>query len=346
MAATEQRLALQLPWATLLKVLLAVALVWMWRELAWLLMLTTIAIIIAVGLEPAVVALERRGLPRWLAAAVLVLLCVGAIGGFLTLTWSSLYAQGQNLSANLRDIEREFELRAPTPIVDILHRSRGGADASMLASWAVAIGSGVLWAAGTFTLAWILVVYLLIEADTTYKWVRGFVPARLRTRFDQTAIEARAAAHGYVVGNVVTSICAAVYVFVWLEALHVPGALLLAVMAFVFDFVPVLGFFFSCGPAMVMAATQSAGLALLMVPIYLAYHFVENYLIAPRVYGSRLQLSNVAVLLAFAVGAELGGVAGALLALPIAAIYPAIERLWLREPFGEDVVREHNRLTG
>ena len=61
-------------------------------------------------------------------------------------------------------------------------------------------------------------------------------------------------------------------------------------------------------------------------------------------YGSRLQLSNVAVLIAFAVGAELGGVAGALLALPIAAVYPAVERSWLRGFFGEDVVREHERL--
>ena len=67
-------------------------------------------------------------------------------------------------------------------------------------------------------------------------------------------------------------------------------------------------------------------------------------MIAPRVYGSRLRLSNVAVLIAFAIGAELGGVAGALLALPIAAIYPSIERNWLRGPLGEDVIQEHDRL--
>src|SRR5689334_14194185 len=113
MAATEQRLALQLPWATLLKILVAVALIWMWRELAWLLMLTTIAIIIAVGLEPAVSALEQRRWPRWLAASVLVLICVGAIGVFLIATWSSLYAQGQNLSQHLRQIETEVEMRMP-----------------------------------------------------------------------------------------------------------------------------------------------------------------------------------------------------------------------------------------
>ena len=69
-----------------------------------------------------------------------------------------------------------------------------------------------------------------------------------------------------------------------------------------------------------------------------------NYIIAPRVYGDRLKLSNVAVVLAFAVGAELGGVVGALIALPLAAAYPAIERIWLREKLGDDLVREHRAI--
>jgi predicted PurR-regulated permease PerM len=71
------------------------------------------------------------------------------------------------------------------------------------------------------------------------------------------------------------------------------------------------------------------------------HHLLENYVIEPRIYGGRLQLSNVAVLVAFAIGAELGGVVGALLAMPIAATYPTIEKLWLRDQLGDDVVAEH-----
>ena len=70
---------------------------------------------------------------------------------------------------------------------------------------------------------------------------------------------------------------------------------------------------------------------------------MENYLISPWAYGDRLKLSNVAVILAFAVGAELAGVIGALIALPIAAAYPAIERIWLREQLPDDTVREHQQ---
>lgn len=61
--------------------------------------------------------------------------------------------------------------------------------------------------------------------------------------------------------------------------------------------------------------------------------------------ANRLKLSNVAVVLAFAVGAELAGVVGALIALPIAAAYPAIERIWLREQVGEETVREHKAIA-
>jgi predicted PurR-regulated permease PerM len=98
----------------------------------------------------------------------------------------------------------------------------------------------------------------------------------------------------------------------------------------VFDFIPVLGFYLSVLPAMMMAATVSPRIALAMIPIYLSYDFIENYLIAPRIYGDRLRLSKVAVLLAFAVGAQLAGVVGAVLALPLAATFPVIDRLWLR----------------
>ena len=74
------------------------------------------------------------------------------------------------------------------------------------------------------------------------------------------------------------------------------------------------------------------------------YNAIENYYIAPKVYGNQMRLSSLAVILAFAVGAELGGVVGALVALPIAAMYPAIESLWLADRLGPGVARDHRRI--
>jgi predicted PurR-regulated permease PerM len=333
--------ALRLPWSSLLKIVALVGLLWIWRELAWLVMLILIAVIITVGLAPVVSWLEQRRWPRWLAASAVVVVLLAVMAAFFVVTWSSLSRDSADIGQRLMQVEQQIETRVPTPIVEAIRRDNSS---SLIGPYAISVARGTVWFGTAFVLAWILVLYLLIEAEMTYRWVRGFVPTRLCARFDRTSIKAREAAFAYLVANVITSVCAFVWVFVWLTALHVPSALLLALLAFVFDFVPVLGFFVSCAPAVAMASTVSPSMALLMVPIYLTYHFVENYVIAPRVYGSRLRLSNVAVLIAFAIGAGIGGVPGALLALPLAAVYPAIERYWLRSAFGDEVVQEHERL--
>jgi predicted PurR-regulated permease PerM len=340
----RNRLSLEVPWSTLVKVLVAVLVFAALRQLIWLFLLLVVSIIIAVGLAPVVRSLQRRGWRREFAATTVVAGLVITIVGFLALTWTSLVSEAQNFSAQFTSLQQFVEGHAPAPLLKVLKEGGGDSGVSALASYAASAGASLMTGVAAFAFAWILVLYLLIEGNLTYRWVRGFVPPRLHSRFDRTAAGACEAAYGYVVGNVVTSILAGVYTFVWLIALGVPAALLLATIAFLCDFVPVLGFFLACGPAMIMAATRSIGLALAMIPIYLTYHLVENYVIGPRVYGRRLRLSNLAVLVAFAIGAELGGVIGALVALPLAAMYPTIERLWMRGPHGDEIIDEHQRL--
>jgi predicted PurR-regulated permease PerM len=320
----------RVPWATLLKVIAAVALCFLWIRLWQTVTLVLVAIIIAVGLAPAVGWLERHRWPRWAASAGVVLVLVAILVGFLVLTWTSLADQAQNLGQRAREVEQEILKRAPQPIVDLIRQADSKPDASMLAPYVVRVGRAALAALAIFVLATILVVYFLIEGRQTYAFVRDLVPPRHRARFDRTADEAREVAFGFIVGNVITSTCAGIYFFFWLSVLGVPASLLLALLGFLFDFIPVLGFYLSCLPAIMMAATVSPAVALAMIPIYLSYDFIENYILAPRVYGKRLELSKVAVLLSFAVGAQLAGVVGAVLALPLAAIFPTIDRLWLR----------------
>jgi predicted PurR-regulated permease PerM len=320
----------RVPWATLLKVIAAVALCFLWIRLWQTVTLVLVAIIIAVGLAPAVGWLERHRWPRWAASAGVVLVLVAILIGFLVLTWTSLADQAQNLGQRAREVEQEILKRAPQPIVDLIRQADSKPDASMLAPYVVRVGRAALAALAIFVLATILVVYFLIEGRQTYAFVRDLVPPRHRARFDRTADEAREVAFGFIVGNVITSTCAGIYFFFWLSVLGVPASLLLALLGFLFDFIPVLGFYLSCLPAIMMAATVSPAVALAMIPIYLSYDFIENYILAPRVYGKRLELSKVAVLLSFAVGAQLAGVVGAVLALPLAAIFPTIDRLWLR----------------
>jgi predicted PurR-regulated permease PerM len=79
------------------------------------------------------------------------------------------------------------------------------------------------------------------------------------------------------------------------------------------------------------ALTVSPTTAIVVFALYAAYQRVENHVIVPRVYRSTLQSSSFGVLVAVAIGAQLLGVVGALIALPAAAAIPVIERIWPEE---------------
>jgi predicted PurR-regulated permease PerM len=349
---TRTRLALQPPVrrtidiapAALFKVLAAVVLVWLWLKLWPLLIVLLMAAVLAIAFEPLVARLEKFGSPRGLAAFGCVAAFAALVIGFFWLAGSSLIDDANTLGGRLTDVARHAVARLPDWLSSSLSKRGVTADASSLGSYALAGGSMIASALLAFFLAVIVTIYLLIEGAETYAWLVAYAPPRYRSRVHVTAREARKAIFGYAVGNAATSVFAAVVVLVSLELLRVPAAFLLALLAGVFDFVPVIGFFCAAIPALLLAMTRSMPVALAVALVYVGEHIVENYYVGPRVYGERLRLSNLAVIIALAVGAEIGGVIGAVLALPFAALYPVIERVWLGEYLGRATTEAHRRL--
>jgi predicted PurR-regulated permease PerM len=337
-----RRQPFELTWRTIGRVLITAALVWAWLRLTWLALVIAMAVVLAVTLEPLVRWLAARRCPRWLAATAIIVALAAIMIGFLYFTSSELNDQARLLGGRTQSTIDELFATLPRTWIEWLspHDATQSLQ-SYLGEAGLALFRSTARAAAFLALAAIITLYLLIEGAMTYAWLLAFVPQHRRRRVARTVTACERVIAGYVAGNVLTSVFAAIFVFTVLSLLHVPAALLLALLAGLFDFVPVVGFAFSVVPALLLALTVSAQVALIVAVLYLAYHALENWLIGPWVYGDRLRLSNLAVVLAFAVGAELGGVIGALLALPIAAAYPAIEQIWLREPLGDEVVDEH-----
>ena len=340
---SSSRLSIDITWRSLARILIAAVLVWLWLVLAQLVMLVLVAVILAVALDPLVQRLERRGLSRGPAATLVGLVFVIVVGVFLTLAWTSLSSQGHIVGGQLMHAEQELISRLPPAIQDVIGAQSGDVQSAIL-PYGEKFLRALVSAAVVIVLAFIVTLYLLIEGEQTYAWLIAFVPKRRRKRVDTTADEVRRVVFAYAVGNTLTSLFATVVVFIALTVMKVPAAFLLAVLAGVCDFVPVLGFIVSSIPAIVLAVTVSPTTALVTAAVYVAYHLAENYYIGPRVYGNQLRLSNVVVVLAFAAGAEIAGVVGALIALPVAAVYPAIEQVWLKEQLGTDVVEEHREV--
>ena len=343
MAESARRTAIEIPTRTILKLLGVAVFIWLWLQLWQLVMLILVVIVLAVALDPIVGWLEAHRIPRGLASTLTAFGMLALIVGFGVAAGSSLVSQARLLGDHVRDFEGEITRRVPPALLRLLPGVSSDAvpSADSLVPLVRDVGRTIAGGAIVLLVAVILTFYLLVEGRRTYAWLLAYVPRTNRARAHATACEARHAILAYVSGNVATSIFATAFAWTVLALLHVPAALLLALLAGLCDFVPVLGFVVSAAPAVLLALSQSPATAFAVILLYGLYHFIENYFIAPKVYGDQLQLSNLAVLFAFAVGATIGGVVGALLALPAAAMYPVIERLWLKDYLGRDVVEQH-----
>ena len=339
----RERRSIHLPLSTIVKVLFTLFALWAVYQLRTVLALVLVAVVLAVAVEPAVVWLESRRVPRWVGSTLIVFTLAGCLIGFAVLCGSSLIEEGRAVAARLESVQKEAVARLP-PVLSRLIRIGPSPNSSAISDFAMRAWSVLISAVLGGAVALILTIYFLIDGRRTWRWLVAYVPRHNRARVEETGNAARDAVLHYVVGNVATSIFAGVTVLVVLSVLHVPAALLLAVLAFVCDFVPVLGFIVSAVPAVLLALMVSTTTGLIVAAIYVTYHMVENYLVGPKVYGGQLRLSNLAVLLAFAAGAELFGVLGALLALPVAAMYPCIEDVWLRDYLGRDAVETHRKI--
>ena len=338
--------------ATLLRVLGFVILAWVWLRVWQWFLIFVVAAFLAVSLDPLVQWLDRRGLRRPFAGPLVVTAIAAVVTVFLILSGTALKEQAGILGERLSQTRQQLESWLPGGLGGILEgglgkpgsEAQGGSGGPPGGGLMLTIAQKTASALLSIVVAFILTAYLLIDGRRTYEWFVAFAPPARRPKIHRTAEEARKSVIAYMRGNVATSILATIITFIVLSALNVPGSLLLAIVAGILNFVPVVGLLLSLVPAVLLALTVSPTVGIVVAAFYLGYNAVESYYIQPKVYGRAMQLSGLAVLAAFAAGAELGGVIGALIALPIAAMYPPIESLWLKGPLHPESVDDHRRI--
>jgi predicted PurR-regulated permease PerM len=347
---SARRLRIEITGRSLAKVVLTVALVWVWLRLWQWVLLFVVATFIAVGLDPIVKWLEARRVKRAYGSVLVVGIVTGLLVAFAYFAGAQLMEQGRMLGGRIGELQQEVSRRVPQEWLQLLpqqqqaQQQEGAAGGGQFSGYASRLGRALVNGVLSIAVALVLTVYLLIDGRRTYEWLVAFASPAHRPRVRETAMAAREAVIGYVRGNIATSVLAAICAYVFLRIFGVPAALLLAVLTGLFDLLPVLGIFLTVIPMVLLALTVSTTAAIATVVFNAVYNAVENYYIAPKVYGNQMRLSSLAVILAFAVGAELGGVVGALIALPIAAMYPAIENIWLADRLGPEVARDHRRI--
>src|SRR5215216_4360257 len=140
---------------------------------------------------------------------------------------------------------------------------------------------------------------------------------------------------GYMIGNIIVSIVAGIAAWIAFSILGVPFALPLSFVIAICDLIPMIGATLGAviGVTVALFATHLWPTTLLVVAFFVAYQQLENYLIAPRVLKTTVELGAAAVLVAGLIGATVLGLVGALMAIPVAAAFNVLlnERLLAHE---------------
>jgi predicted PurR-regulated permease PerM len=345
-----RRVRVDVPFATIAKILVAVLLVWVVVKLWLLFLVFLVAVLLAVTLHPVVAWLQRRGVSRGLAVATVAVTVLALILAFAVFVLPPLIGQLLRLAENFPAYRERVQRHVPADqpfLKEIASEIFELPTSPAIKAW---LNQPLLWGKiavgvlGLTLLLYVLTIYLLLDGKRVYAWLLAYVPRRYRRRMADTVPEVSDVVFAYVGGQIVTSAITTGVTFGILMAFGVPGAVPLALLAGIADVIPIVGVIISTAPAVLMALTVSPLAAAGVLFLYLLYHAVEAYVLVPRIYGRRLQLSTLAVLLALIVGGTLQGIVGAFLILPLVAAYPIIERIWLHDYLSSEVIHDHTAL--
>ena len=307
---------------------------------ASILALIGLSMFLAIGLEPIVAWLTRRRIRRGLAVAIVALLVLGVVGGFLAAAipplvtqiggfireLPSYVAQMKDNSTTLGRMEVRFHIQE--------HVS-GFLNGSSVATGLLDAGHLVLTATASTTTVMVLTIYLLFDLPRIRRLAYRLTPASRRPRVILIGDEVLAKVGRYVLGNMFTSLIAGFCTFVWLFAFGVPYPVVLAAMVALFDLIPVVGSTIAGIIVSLIAVSVSVPVAIATAAFYIVFRLMEDYLIVPRVIGRAVEVSGTATIIAVLIGAAVLGLLGALVAIPAAAavdvllretIYPRLDR--------------------
>lgn len=302
-----------------------------------------VSLFLSFAIEPAVNALNRRGMRRGVATGLVFVVLFLVISVFMVAIASLVVDQTAKLSENAPNyveraqnfINEKFNVNIDTESLrDQLERDdspiRKGLNS--LASNAFSVGSsavGILFQVLTIAL---FTFYLVSDAPK----LRRALLRRLPTDRQQVVLNTWELAiektGGYIYSRAVLAIISGISHWLIFEILNVPYAVALGVwVGFVSQFIPVVGTYIAGVLPVAIALIQDPKKALFVLIFVVVYQQIENYLLAPRVTAKTMNMHPAVAFASVVIGGSIFGPIGALLSIPAAAMIQAFATLYLRE---------------
>jgi predicted PurR-regulated permease PerM len=342
---------LERPVRILVYVLIALSVVMLYHQSEYLvvhlfnvLLLFVFAAIIALLLTPVIDRMEALPIfkgRRVVAVILLYLIIIGLVAGVIALVTPALIGQAKQLPALesraitlVRDLQDAID-NAGIPLQLSLPTATGGISTAVLGS-VLGILTGTLGTLINILLVIVISIYLLVEGRQLIASMRKIFPGREEV-YDFTLVAVGATVGQYARGQLIMSFVMGTYTGLAMTLIGVPYAVVLGILTFFLEFLPLIGAPVGMGVAVLIAlAFKGPLVGLLALIIALGGHAIEAYILGPRVTGSATRIHPLVAMAALLIGAELAGILGALFGVPIAALANVFLGALYRARRGED----------
>ncbi len=319
-------------WTSLWRILFFVAFAFLMYSSVNILMGLFLALVISSGLEFIVNFLERRGLPRTLGVVMIFLVSILVV---IILVYTAIPLLIVDINTALLNFGKLAKtswwggvLNIKTSqsiniLVNQLSSRLFSGDASPLGAITGIFGSLAL----SFSVI-ITSFYLSLSHDGVERFIRAIVPHSHEDRVLRIYENSRKRIGYWFRSQILLSLTMGVLVMITLSILGVRYAILLGLVAAVFELVPFIGPILAGSAATISALTSSPGLAIATLIAFVVLHQIESHLLVPLLIGRSVGLHPVIVIMALLIGAEAGGLLGILISVPAAVVLQEVVENW------------------
>jgi len=330
-----------------------------------IMVLVLMAAVLAIGLDPAVRAMERRGQSRGRAVTLIFLGALAIVILFASLVIPRLVTQVGELADDIPGAVDDIATRddaigryvRENDVAEKLQKFVKDLPAKITNSFGTIVGVAGKVGSVIFNIVTvaILTIYFMLSLPRMRRTAAVAFAPGARERAEDVMDQTISRIGGYVAGILTTASIAGTSALVFftilgLIGLGIPFAVPLAVFSGLLGLIPAVGAYIGAAPAVIVGFFQSGPTGIVILIYFIVYQQIENYVIQPRIMKNAVNLSPAAVIISTLVFGSLAGFAGAVLALPAAAtIKVVIVELFLRErvaegdPVAQEKLEEHER---
>lgn len=339
-------------WRLVVIVAAVVALLWVGKRLEVIIVPVLLALLVSALLVPVVDWLARRGLPRGAAVALVLLSGFAVLGGILTFVVSQFVIGLPDLVEQVArsiDSSRRWLIEGPAHLSRQQIDNAGNAAIEALRNNQAKLTSGALSTAAAITevvtaavLMLFTLIFFLYDGRNIWRYVTKIFPVAARDRVRAAGRAGYGSLVGYVRATFLVALTDAAGVGTGLAVMGVPLALPLASLVFLGAFIPLVGAVIA-GFLAVVVALLAKGIvyALATLGLLIAVNQIEAHVLQPLVMGRAVSIHPLAVVLAISTGGVLGGIVGALLAVPaVAFLHYSTRELLAPDPQAADPAQQ------